>query len=146
VRKERTEWVWRNDPEQRPDLDHSRCIAAPGERIVHYGPQLFKMTTVPCSYLSESDAAHSSLSFSKLRLEYTGIGWERGRQIGTWGSQPFDAGPFGEDARLAAGQALMSTVAGALDHPVGPKGPMGPGDVGGTMGAGRSIDPYSDYE
>jgi hypothetical protein len=122
--KVRTEWVWRNDPEQRPDPDHSRCIAATGVRVVDYGPQLFRLTTEPCSYLSESDAAHSSLSFSKLRLEYAGFGWERGRQIGSWGSQPFDAGPFGDDARTAAGLALMSTVAGALDHPVGPRGPM----------------------
>jgi hypothetical protein len=119
--KVRTEWIWRNDPEERPDLDHSRCIAASGERVLDYGPQLFKLTTVPCSYLSESDAAHSELSFSKLRLEYTGIGWTRGHDIRFWGSQPFDSGPLGDDARRAAGLALMSTVAGALDYPGGPK-------------------------
>jgi len=125
--KVRTEWIWRNDPEQRPDLDHSRCIAASGERILDYGPELFKLTTEPCSYLSESDAAHSTLSFSKLRLEYTGGGWARGWQIGSWGSPPFDSGPFGDDARRAAGLALMSTVAGALDSPGGLKPSIGPG-------------------
>jgi hypothetical protein len=125
--KVRTEWIWRNDPEERPDLDHSRCIAASGERILDYGPELFRLTTEPCSYLSESDAAHSKLSFSKLRLEYTGDGWVRGHQIGSWGSQPFDAGPFGDDARRAAGLALMTTVAGALDSPGGLKIPLGPG-------------------
>ena len=141
--KVRTEWIWRNDPEQRPDLDHSRCIAASGERVLHYGPQSFKLTTEPCSYLSESDGAHSSLSFSKLRLEYAGIGWERGREIGFWGSQPFDSGPFGEDARMAAGLALMCTVAGALDHPVGTGGSRVPADAGRAAG---SSDPINDFE
>jgi len=115
--KVRTEWVWRNDPEGRPDLDHARCIAASGERVLGYGPELFKLTTEPCSYLSESDAARSTHSFSKLRLEYTGSGWARGHQVGSWGSPPFDSGPFGDDARRAAGLALMTTVAGALDNP-----------------------------
>jgi hypothetical protein len=116
--KVRTEWIWRNDPEERPDLDHSRCIAASGERVLDYGPELFTLTTEPCAYLSESDAAHSSLSFSKLRLEYTGDAWARGVQIGSWGSQPFDSGPFGDDARRAAGLALMTTVASAVDDPI----------------------------
>ena len=122
--KVRTEWIWRNDPEQRPDLDHSRCIAASGERILDYGPQLFKLTTEPCAYLSESDGGRSAMSFSTLRLEYTGLGWARGSAIRFWGSHPFDSGPFGDDARRAAGVALMSTVAGALDNPGGPKPPV----------------------
>jgi len=119
--KVRTEWIWLNDPEERPDLDHSRCIAASGERMLDYGSELFELTTEPCAYLSESDAARSTLSFSKLRLEYAGDTWARGRQIGSWGSQPFDSGPFGDDARRAAGLALMTTVAGALDSPGGLK-------------------------
>jgi len=130
--KVRTEWIWRNDPEERPDLDHSRCIAAPGERVLDYGPELFKLTTEPCSYLSESDAARSTLSFSKLRLEYTGSGWARGHQIGSWGSQPFDDGPFGDDARRAAGLALMTTVAGAIDDPGGLK-PVAAGSAGSVV-------------
>ena len=26
-------WVWENDPQELPDDDHARCIAAPGERL-----------------------------------------------------------------------------------------------------------------
>ena len=42
------EWVWENDPEELPDDDHTRCIAAPGERFLACGAQLFTLTTRPC--------------------------------------------------------------------------------------------------
>jgi len=108
------EWVWENDPKELPDDDHARCIAAPGERFLACGAQLFTMTTRPCTYLSASDGGRSAVSFSTLQMECRGLDWARGLAQKSWGSDPFDSGPLGGEARQAAGLALLATLADAL--------------------------------
>jgi hypothetical protein len=108
------EWVWANDPKELPDDDHARCIAAPGERIIACGAQLFTLTTRPCTYLSGSDGGGSAVSFSTLQMEYLGLDWARGVAQKSWGSDPFDSGPLGGTGQQAAGLALLATLAGAL--------------------------------
>ncbi len=108
------EWVWENDPQELPDDDHARCIAASGERFLVCGAQLFAMTTRPCTCLSASDGGRSAVSYSTLQMEYLGLDWARGLAQTSWGSDPFDSGPLGGEAQQAAGLALLATVAGAL--------------------------------
>jgi hypothetical protein len=108
------EWVWENDPKELPDDDHARCIAAPGERFLAWGGQLFAMTTRPTTYLSQSGAGRSATAFSTLQMEYLGLDWPRGLAQQYWGGERFDSGPLGDEAQQAAGLALLATVAGAL--------------------------------
>lgn len=108
------EWVWQNDPEQLPDDDHARCISAFGERLLACGEHLFALTTRPCLYLSDSRDSRSAVSFSMLHAEYRGLDWARGLAQQSWGSERFDSGPRGGDARQAAGLALLATVERAL--------------------------------
>jgi len=108
------EWVWENDPEELPDDDHARCIAARGERFLACGGQLFALTTRPCTYLSESRGVRGAVSFSTLQMEYLGLDWARGLAQQYWGGDPFDSGPRGGEAQRATGLALLATVAGAL--------------------------------
>jgi len=107
-------WVWANDPEGLPDDDHARCIAAPGERILARGAQLFTLTTRPCTCFSESHGGRSAVGFSTLQMEYRGRDWARGLAQMHWGGDRFDSGPRGGKAQQAAGLALLATVAGAL--------------------------------
>lgn len=104
-------WVWENDPQELPDDDHARCIAAPGERYVACGGQLFALTTRPHARLS---ASRRVTSFSTLQMEYLGLDWPRGLAQQYWGCDPFDSGPLAGEAQQAAGLALLATVAGAL--------------------------------
>jgi len=104
-------WVWENDPHDLPDDDHARCIAAPGERFVACGGQLFALTTRPHARRS---ASRSATSFSTLQMEYLGLDWPRGLAQQYWGCDPFDSGPLAGDAQQAAGITLLATVAGAL--------------------------------
>ena len=113
------QWVWENDPKRLPDADHRRCIAAPGERFLACGAQLFALTTRPCTYLSGSDGGRSTLSFSTLQIEYLGRDWARGLAQQSWGSEPFDSGSLGGEAQQAAGLTLLATVAGALAGELG---------------------------
>ena len=76
-------WVWENDPQELPDDDHARCIAAPGERFVACGGQLFALTTRPHARLS---ASRRATSFSTLQMEYLGLDWPRGLAQQYWGS------------------------------------------------------------
>ena len=108
------EWVWENDPEELPDDDHARCIAASGERFLAWGGQLFAMTTRPCTHLSQSGGARSAVSFSTLQMEYLGLDWARGLAQKYWGGDRFGSGLLGGEAQQAAGLALLATVAGAL--------------------------------
>ena len=108
------EWVWENDPKELPDRDHARCIAAPGERYLAWGGQLFALTTRPFTCLSESGGGRSAVSFSTLQMEYLGLDWARGLAQQHWGSDRFGSGPLGGEALQAAGRALLATVAGAL--------------------------------
>ena len=105
------EWVWENDPEELPDDDHARCIAAGGERFVACGGQLFALTTRPCTSRSASGNVASS---STLQMEYLGLDWPRGLAQQYWGGDPFESGPLGGEAKHAAGLALLATLAGAL--------------------------------
>ncbi|HEX5642094.1 MAG TPA: hypothetical protein VFZ86_07095 [Thermoleophilia bacterium] len=114
-------WVWENDPHDLPDDDHARCIAAPGERFVACGGQLFALTTRPHARRS---ASRRAASFSTLQMEYLGLDWPRGLAQQYWGCEPFPSGPLDSgpldseplagDAQQAAGIALLATVAGAL--------------------------------
>jgi hypothetical protein len=108
------EWVWANDPEELPDDDHARCIAAPGERILACGTQSFALTTRRCLYLSESHAGRTAPSFSTLQMAYRGHDWARGLAQESWGSDRFDSGSHGGEAQQAAGLALLATLEGAL--------------------------------
>jgi hypothetical protein len=108
------EWVWENDPQELPDDDHARCIAARGERFVSCGGQLFALTTRPCTRLSASGSGRSAESCSTLQMEYLGLDWPRGLAQRYWGGDPFDSGPPGDEALQAAGLALLAAVAGAL--------------------------------
>jgi hypothetical protein len=107
-------WVWENDPEELPDDDHARCIAAPGERFVACDGQLFALTTRPCSRLSAPGSGRGAAAFSTLQMEYLGLDWARGLAQQFWGGDPFDSGPLAGEAQQAAGLALLTTVAGAL--------------------------------
>jgi hypothetical protein len=108
------EWVWENDPKELPDDDHARCIAAPGERFLACGGQLFALTTRPCTRLSASGSGSNVASFSTLQMEYVGLDWARGLAQQYWGGDPFDSGAPGGEAQQAAGLALLATVVGAL--------------------------------
>ncbi len=108
------QWVWENDPEQRPDDDHARCISASGERYVAYGGHLFALTTRPCTRLSAAPGGHGTASFSTLQMEYLGLNWERGLAQQSWGCDPFESRPGDGEGQHAAGLALLATVAGAL--------------------------------
>ncbi len=109
------EWVWQNDPEELPDHDHARCIAAPGERLLACGEHPFALTTRPCLHLSDSRDSHIAVSFSMLHVEYRGLDWARGMAQQSWGSDRFDNGSCGGEARQAAGVALLATVERALN-------------------------------
>jgi len=108
------EWVWENDPKELPDDDHARCIAAPGERFLACGGQLFALTTRPCTSLSASGSGRAAASFSTLQMEYLGLDWARGLAQQCWGGDPFVSGPPDGEAQQAAGVALLATVVGAL--------------------------------
>ncbi len=108
------EWVWENDPEELPDDDHARCIAAPDERFLACGGQLFALTTRPCTCHSASGNGRRPGSFSTLQMEYLGLDWARGLAQRYWGGDSFDGGSPGGEAQQAAGLALLATVAGAL--------------------------------
>lgn len=108
------QWVWANDPQELPDDDHARCIAAPGERLLAFGPHLFTLTTRPCLCLSEAHGGRSAVSFSTLQMEYRGRDWARGLAQRSWGSDRFDSGSRGGEAQQAAGLALLVTLEGAL--------------------------------
>jgi hypothetical protein len=107
-------WVWANDPEELPDDDHARCIAAPGERVLARGSHLFTLTTRPCLHLSESHARRATGAFSTLQIEYRGVAWARGIAQQSWGSDRFDSWSRGGEAQHAAGLALFATMEGAL--------------------------------
>jgi hypothetical protein len=108
------QWVWTNDPQELPDDDHVRCIAAPGERLLVRGTHAFALTTRPCLYLSESHGGRGAVSFSTLQMEYRGVDWARGLAQESWGSDRFDSGSLGGEAQQAAGLALLATLEGAL--------------------------------
>lgn len=108
------EWVWENDPEELPDDDHARCIAAGGERFVACGGQLFVLTTRPCDRPAASRGGRGAMSLSTLQMEYLGLDWPRGLAQQCWGSDSFDCGSSSGGARQSAGLALLATVAGAL--------------------------------
>ncbi len=108
------EWVWENDPEELPDDDHTRCIAASGERFVACGGQLFVLTTRACALPSSSSGGREAAPSSTLQMKYLGLDWPRGLAQQRWGSDPFDCGPRGGQAKQSAGLALLETVAGAL--------------------------------
>jgi hypothetical protein len=108
------EWVWTNDPDELPDDDHARCIAAPGERFLACGAELFTLTTRPCLHLSDAHGGHPARSFSTLQMEYRGLDWVRGLAQRSWGSDRFDCGSAGGEAQQAAGLALLATLEGAL--------------------------------
>lgn len=108
------EWVWTNDPIGIPDDDHSRCIAASGERMLARGAHVFSLTTRPCLHVSTSRSGRAAASFSTLQMAYRGHEWARGLAQETWGSDRFDSGPRGADAQHAAGLALLATMEGAL--------------------------------
>jgi hypothetical protein len=107
-------WVWKNDPEELPDDDHARCIAASGERFVACGGQLFVLTTRSSALPSSSNGGRGALSSSTLQMEYRGLDWPRGLAQRHWGSDRFGCGQCGGEARQSAGLALLETVAGAL--------------------------------
>ena len=108
------EWVWENDPKELPDDDHARCIAAPGERFLACGRQLFALTTRRCTNLSEAHRGPGEVCYSTLQIEYLGLDWARGLAQKSWGSDPFAVGPLGGEARQAAGLTLLAALAGAL--------------------------------
>jgi hypothetical protein len=107
------DWVWENDPQELPDDDHARCIAARGEHFIACGGQLFALTTRPCS-LSGSGGGRLAAPLSTLQMEYLGLDWPRGLAQQHWGGDPFDGGSPGGEALQAAGLALLATVARAL--------------------------------
>jgi hypothetical protein len=108
------EWVWENDPEELPDVDHARCIAARGERRIACGGQLFVLTTRACTARPGAGSAGRRRPTATFRMEYVGIDWPRGLAQQFWGSRTFDCRtPSGEAAQFA-GLALLETVAGAL--------------------------------
>lgn len=107
-------WVWENDPQELPDADHARCIAARGERFLACGGQLFALTTRPSTCLSAPGSTSGAVSFSSLQMEYLGLDWPRGLAQQYWGGEHFDNDRSDGDAQQAAGLALLATVAGAL--------------------------------
>ncbi len=106
-------WVWENDPEGLPDDDHARCIAAPDQRFLACGGQLFALTTRLCTFPA-SGSGRSPGSFSTLQMEYLGLDWARGLAQRFWGGDSFDGESPGGEAQQAAGLALLAAVAGAL--------------------------------
>jgi hypothetical protein len=111
---DRPQWIWRSDQEGLPDSDHSRCIAATGERSLVCGPHLFKLTTRPSIGPTTRDADGTIVKLSTLRLTYAGVGWEHGRATGFWSSEAFDSALRGRPAQHAAGVALLATVAAEI--------------------------------
>jgi hypothetical protein len=109
-----SQWVWANDPDDLPDDDHARCIAAPGERVLARGAQLFTLTTRPCLHLSDSHAGCAGGAFSTLHIEYRGVDWARGLAQQSWGSDRFDDGSRGGEAQQAAGLALFASMERAM--------------------------------
>jgi len=112
--KVRLRWVWANDPEELPDDDHARCIAAPGERILAHGAHVFTLTTRPCLRLSETHAGPEGGGFATLQIEYRGVDWARGVAQKSWGSDRFDSWSCDGEAQQAAGLALFATMEGAM--------------------------------
>jgi hypothetical protein len=108
------EWVWENDPEDLPDVDHERCIAARGERRIACGGQSFVLTTRPCTPRPGAGSRRGERSTSTFRMEYVGIDWPRGLAQQYWGSRAFDCGASSGEAAQFAGLDLLETVAGAL--------------------------------
>lgn len=108
------EWVWENDPAECLDDDHARCIAAPGERLLACGGQLFALTTRPCTFRSGPSDGRGAAAFATLQMEYLGLDWERGLAQRHWGGERFPSASPGGAARQAAGLALLATVAGAM--------------------------------
>lgn len=112
--KAATRWVWQNDPVDLPDVDHSRCIAAPGERLLACGSDVFALTTRPCLFLSDREDGCGQVSFATLHVEYRGLDWARGLAQRSWGSDRFDCRSRDGQAQHAAGIALLATVGRAL--------------------------------
>jgi hypothetical protein len=107
-------WVWENDPDDLPDVDHARCISARGERFVAYGGQLFALTTRLCARVSAPSTGNSTATFSTLQMEYLGLDWARGLAQQSWDCDPFESRPSGGEAQQAAGVVLLATIADAL--------------------------------
>ena len=122
------QWVWENDPEELPDDDHARCIAARGDRFIACGGQLFVLTTRPCMRSSAGGGRGATRS-STLQMEYLGLDWPRGLAQRYWGSDPYACGPSGSAAGQSVGIALLETVAGALAAGVGTRSGSAVGSV-----------------
>jgi len=107
-------WRWQNDPEGRPDEEHSRCIAAPGVRELVYCGRLLEMTTVACSRVPTSARAPVCGSRALLQMEHVSNNVAHCLVARYWRSQPFDSQSLGGVAQYAAGLDLFATVATEL--------------------------------
>lgn len=107
-------WHWQNDPDGRPDDDHTRCIAAPGVRELLHRGRLFEMTTVVCPRVPAAGRVSAYGSRALLQIEQVRSDAADELFARFWRSRPFDSQGLGGVTQYAAGLDLLETVAAEL--------------------------------
>jgi hypothetical protein len=106
------EWRWIDDPQDEPDEDYSRCIAAPGTRVLEYCSHSFVLTTRACAPGTALEDGRTPIACWRLHLDCTELGCSRSSGAATlsWTSEPFiSPSAFSTTAR-EAGRRLFAVA------------------------------------